>query len=58
MWDANQRYWDPKIELMSPGELRILQERRLRQAVQYAYARSPSYRKRFEEAGITPDDID
>jgi phenylacetate-CoA ligase len=57
MWDVNQKYWDPKIELMSPAELRILQERRLRQVVQHAYRNSPYHRKNFEEAGIRPEDI-
>jgi phenylacetate-CoA ligase len=57
MWDVNQKYWDPRIELMSPPELRILQERRLRQTVQQAYRCSLFYRKKFEEAGIRPEDI-
>jgi phenylacetate-CoA ligase len=57
VYDFNQKYWDPKIELMSPSELRILQERRLRQAVQYAYHRSLYYKKTFDEVGIRPEDI-
>jgi len=57
MYDANEKYWDPRNELMSLAELRILQERRMRQAVRQAYEKSIFYRNRLDEAGITPDDI-
>jgi phenylacetate-CoA ligase len=57
MYDSSQKYWDPRNELMSPAELRILQERKLRQAVGQAYDHSPFYRSRFDEAGIRPEDI-
>jgi len=57
MYDPTCKYWDPRNELLSPGELRILQERRLRQVVQYAYAKSPFYRRKFDQSGITPDDV-
>ena len=57
MWDVSQKYWDPRIELMSPAELKILQERKLRQTVKQAYTCSLYYKKKFDEAGIHPDDI-
>ncbi|MBI5444302.1 MAG: AMP-binding protein [Deltaproteobacteria bacterium] len=57
MQDLTRKCWDPRIELMSRGELRILQERRLRQVVEFAYARSPFYRAKFDRAGLKPRHI-
>ena len=41
----------------SPEELRELQMRGLQWTVSHAYAHSPFYRRRFDEAGISPEDI-
>jgi len=38
-------------------ELNKLQEDKLRNTVRYVYQHSEFYRKRFDEAGITPEDI-
>ena len=37
--------------------IRALQERRLRALVAHAWARAPVHRRRFEEAGLTPDAV-
>lgn len=50
-------YWDPLIERLPVDELKKVQEERLRQLVRYVYDHSPFYRKRFDEAGISPGDI-
>jgi phenylacetate-CoA ligase len=50
-------YWNPKIELMPKPELRRLQLRRLRTALDHAWKNSPFYRKRMEKDGVTPDKI-
>jgi phenylacetate-CoA ligase len=42
---------------LSPDEVRQLQWRRLERMLRYAYARSPLYRERFLQAGMTPADI-
>jgi len=42
---------------MSREKLVELQEIRLRKIVQYCYERIPTYRKKFKDAGVTPDDI-
>jgi phenylacetate-CoA ligase len=42
---------------MSPGELRILQERRLRQAAKQAYYQTIFYRRVFDGIGLKPEDI-
>jgi len=50
-------YWDPLIERMPVDELTKIQEDKLKQLVRYVYDHSPFYRKRFDEAGVSPDDI-
>jgi phenylacetate-CoA ligase len=57
MNEMERKYWDPKIELMSFEEIKILQERRLRQVVEYVYLRSPFYRKKFDKVGLKPNHI-
>ncbi len=49
--------WDPEHETMSRDELRRLQSERLVATVKRVYERVPFYRRKFDEAGITPDDI-
>ncbi len=51
------RYYDPEIETASRDKLRRLQEKKLKAIVQHAWDRSPFYRKKFEEANVTPDQI-
>nr|WP_123670713.1 phenylacetate--CoA ligase PaaK [Actinocorallia herbida] len=43
-------------ESMSVDELRALQLRRLRWSLRHAYENVPFYRKRFDEAGVRPED--
>ena len=50
-------YWKPDIETMDVESLRKLQSEKLVKLVHYVYERSPFYKKRFDDAGITPDDI-
>ena len=57
MSNRDRKYWDPKVELMSLKEIKIFQERRLRQMVDYVYSRSPFYRKKFDEIGLKPEHI-
>ncbi len=49
--------WEPQYEKMPRGELEDLQLERLQQKVRYVYERVPFYRARFQEAGVTPQDI-
>ncbi len=44
-------------ETLPREDLEALQLRRLRDVCERVYARVPHYRRRFEEAGITPDQI-
>ncbi len=50
-------YWNPLVERMPIEELSKLQEEKLKSIVRYVYQHSDFYRKRFDEAGIKPDDI-
>lgn len=45
------------IEKMTLVELRALQTRRLKQTLAYVYANSPVYKKKFDDAGVHPDDF-
>src|SRR6185312_6710423 len=47
---------DPE-ELMSRGELEALQLQRLQHTVAYAYERVPMYKKKFDDAGVRPEDL-
>ncbi|MFN4197011.1 MAG: phenylacetate--CoA ligase family protein [Caldimicrobium sp.] len=51
------RYWNEEVEKMPREQLRELQTERLKKIVKYAYERVPFYKKRFDEAGIKPEDI-
>jgi phenylacetate-CoA ligase len=44
------------IEQAGVDELRALQFKRLKQTLQHAYAHSPVYRRKFDEAGVQPGD--
>ncbi len=49
--------WDGKTETMARPQLRELQLRRLKRAVNAAYERSELYRRKFDEAGLKPRHI-
>ncbi|MBP5361390.1 MAG: phenylacetate--CoA ligase [Bacteroidaceae bacterium] len=49
--------YNPKMECMSREDMRALQSERLRKTVKTCYEKVPFYRKKFDELGITPDDI-
>jgi phenylacetate-CoA ligase len=44
------------IEKAGVDELRALQLKRLKATLQHAYANSPAYRRKFDAAGVHPDD--
>jgi phenylacetate-CoA ligase len=45
------------IEKAGVDELRALQFKRLKQTLLHAYAHSPVYRRKFEQAGVHPEDL-
>lgn len=51
------RLFNPIVERMSRPELEALRWRRLRATLERVHAKSPLYRRRMQQAGVTPDDI-
>ena len=48
---------DPKMDRLPLAALRDLQSTRLRAMVRYCYAQTPFWRRKFDEAGLKPEDI-
>ncbi|MEX7479540.1 phenylacetate--CoA ligase, partial [Acinetobacter baumannii] len=44
------------VEQLTLAELRELQTKRLKQTLTFVYENSPVYKKKFDEAGVHPDD--
>src|SRR6202451_3266456 len=53
----DQRYCDPVRETRPPDERDAAIAVRLREVMRHAYATSPFYRKKWDEAGIDPESI-
>ena len=51
------RYWFPKRESMPPGEREQAILERLQALTRYAYAWSPFYRGKWDEAGFEPSQL-
>ena len=49
--------WNETIECMDRDEMRKLQSIRLRRVVEHVYHNSPFYRKKMQEMGLEPGDI-
>ena len=52
-----ERYYQPEIETASREQIRAWQDERLVKQVKHVWDNVPYYRKKMEEAGVTPDDI-
>ncbi|WP_407357355.1 phenylacetate--CoA ligase family protein [Methanolobus sp. WCC5] len=50
-------YWNPLVERMPVDEMEKMQESKLRNLVSYVYKHSDFYKKRFDDAGVKPEDI-
>lgn len=50
-------YWNPKTERMPRGDLEQLKLRKLKGMVAWAFENSPFYRRKYEDAGVSPADI-
>lgn len=57
MMRSYPRYWNEKMETMSPEEMRHVQEKKLLDQVAYCYEKSQFYREKFDSAGLKPKDI-
>lgn len=52
-----ERYYQPEIECASREQIRAWQDERLVEQVKHVYNHVPYYRKKMEEKGLTPADI-
>ena len=52
-----ERYYQPEIETASREQIRAWQDERLVRQIKHVWDNVPYYRKKMEEAGVTPDDI-
>lgn len=52
-----ERYYQPEIECASQDQIRKLQSKRLVKQVQNVWEHVPMYRKKMEEQGVEPGDI-
>ena len=50
--------WNETMECMDRETLRKIQSARLRKIVDYAYHNTPFYRRKMQQMGLTPDDIE
>lgn len=50
-------YWNKERECISEEKLREIQLQRLKETVKKAYEKVPYYKKKFDEAGVVPEDI-
>ena len=50
-------YWNPKTETLARESLEALQLAKLRYQCEWAAARSPWYRRRFQDEGFDPDQL-
>ena len=56
--DSSQPYWDREMETMDPEQReREVVLPKLRNQIAYASAHSPFYRRKWDECGMTPEDI-
>jgi phenylacetate-CoA ligase len=54
---TERRFWNEKIETMPEEQMRELQWKRLKRQLRYNYENSIYYKRRFDQGGITPQDI-
>ena len=52
-----ERYFQPEIECASRDQIKAWQDERLVKQVRHVWDNVPSYRKKMEEKGVTPEDI-
>lgn len=55
--NASRRFLEPQMETLLRPELRILQEKRIVELVNYAWDNSAFYREHWSKAGVTPAEV-
>ncbi|MPZ01133.1 MAG: phenylacetate--CoA ligase family protein, partial [Actinophytocola sp.] len=54
---TTDQLYDPKLETMPWDDVQKMTFEAAREQLERVYARSPFYRRRFDEAGVTPSDV-
>ncbi|MDR2671372.1 MAG: phenylacetate--CoA ligase [Oscillospiraceae bacterium] len=52
-----KKYWNEAIETLPRAELEALQLQSLREELRFAYENAPYYKRSFDEAGVSPEDL-
>ena len=52
-----KKFWNEEMETLSTTRQRKLEEMELEKQIEYVYAKSPFYQRKFSEAGISPKKI-
>jgi phenylacetate-CoA ligase len=52
-----QEYWNPVLETLSREKLKVLQFKKFKRILNWAYTNSKFHRALYDAAGVTPDDI-
>ena len=55
--EPSSRYWFPERETMPAADREAAILERLRQVMEYAYAKAPFYRRKWDAAGVHPEHI-
>ena len=53
-----EKYYQEAIECASREEIRAIQDEKLVKQIRHVWDNVPYYRKKMEEKGLTPDDIE
>ncbi len=53
----DQEYWNPVLETLPREKLRILQFKKFKRILTWAYTRSKFHRALYDKAGLTPEDV-
>ncbi len=54
---TGRAYWDEKMATISADALEALETEALKKQLAYVYEKSPFYKKKFDDAGVHPDDF-
>lgn len=54
---GESRFWNPYLETIPREQMDAIHLKRIRALLRHAYDNSPFYKRKFQEARITPDDI-
>lgn len=54
---SEKKYWDEKIETLPREEIEKLQEKELKEILEFSYNNSKYYKEAFDAAGVKPSDL-